>query len=327
MRRQGARVLSRCSERSAPSRCSPERGRVPLARVRAARALLHALVESAPRARRRSGRARPHGRPAPLPAGGRLGVSSTPRHEHVPPGRAPAPRLRRGKPRRARSSGRLRRHVATCSACQETLRELSHAVDVLERLPTVGIPHDGMRPAAPARNRRRLWTRALPIFAIVLAAGAVVQELRPSATGVERRRSTARAAAAKRPAFTSTSDRRARAGDPAPTAAASRPRSQGFAPYIPPDHGSLVALVDFDDLPAAAARAATAKGAQRSRVLLIGVQGLHGGARPREHAGHRDLRARAATSGRSRARAGARRPGSSSARSPRAAPSGAPRSS
>ena len=28
----------------------------------------------------------------------------------------------------------LRRHVASCSACQETLRELSHAVDALDRL-------------------------------------------------------------------------------------------------------------------------------------------------------------------------------------------------
>ena len=72
----------------------------------------------------------------------------------------------------------LRRHVSTCSACQGTLRELSHAVDVLERLPTVDIPHDGMREQL-GRGKRRLWTRALPIFAIVLAAGAVVQELRP----------------------------------------------------------------------------------------------------------------------------------------------------
>ncbi len=79
----------------------------------------------------------------------------------------------------------LRRHVTECSACQETLRELSHAVDVLDRLPTVEIPHDQCA-RGPARNRRRLLTRALPIFAIVLAAGAVVQELRPSAAGPRR---------------------------------------------------------------------------------------------------------------------------------------------
>ena len=81
----------------------------------------------------------------------------------------------------------LRRHVTTCSACQETLRELSHAVDVLERLPTVDIPHDGMRRAARPRNRRKLWMRALPIFAIVLAAGASRAGAAADPTGVERR--------------------------------------------------------------------------------------------------------------------------------------------
>ena len=76
----------------------------------------------------------------------------------------------------------LRRHVTQCSACQETLRELSHAVDVLDRLPTVKILHDDVR-ARVGRNRRRLLTRALPIFAIVLAAGAIVQELRRARPG------------------------------------------------------------------------------------------------------------------------------------------------
>jgi len=169
----------------------------------------------------------------------------------------------------------LRRHVSTCSACQSTLRELSHAVDVLERLPTVDIPHDGMREQL-GRSKRRLWTRALPIFAIVLAAGAVVQELRPSATETNAAHSTAAAAAAKRPAFMSTwivthmpatqSDRDG-----------VKAELQGFAPFVPPDHGSLVALVDLDDLPAAEQQLQTAKGARAVTVLLIGVQGLHGG--------------------------------------------------
>jgi Putative zinc-finger len=169
----------------------------------------------------------------------------------------------------------LRRHVGTCSACQETLRELSHAVDVLERLPTVDIPHDGMREQL-GRNRRRLWTRALPIFAIVLAAGAVVQELRPSATESNAAHSTAAAAAAKRPAFMSTwvvtrvaateSDRDGL-----------KAKLHGFAPFIPEDRGSLVALVDLDDFTAAEQQLQQAKGAHAVTVLLIGVQGLHGG--------------------------------------------------
>jgi hypothetical protein len=171
----------------------------------------------------------------------------------------------------------LRRHVSTCTACQETLRELSHAVDVLERLPTVDIPHDGMR-AQLGRNRRRLWTRALPIFAIVLAAGAVVQELRPSATESNATHSTATAATTKRPAYlftwivthmpTTQSDRAGVEAD-----------LTGFAPFIPPDRsGSLVALVDLDDLTAAEQQLKTAKGAHSVTVLLIGVQGLlHGG--------------------------------------------------
>jgi anti-sigma factor RsiW len=165
----------------------------------------------------------------------------------------------------------LRKHVTTCSACQETLRELSHAVDVLERLPTVGIPHDGM-PHAVARNHRKLWMRALPILAIVLAAGAIVQELRPAATGSN----ADRQAASPRPAASSTwivthvpasgSDR-----DGIVAALA------GFNAYIAPDHGSLVALVDFDDLTAAQQALQHSPGLRSATVLLVGVEGLNGG--------------------------------------------------
>jgi hypothetical protein len=169
----------------------------------------------------------------------------------------------------------LRRHVTTCSACQETMRELSHAVDVLERLPTVGIPHDGMRPAI-ARNHRKLWMRALPILAVVLAAGAIVQELRPTATGSSAERRAAAAAATARPAASSTwivthvpatgSDR-----DGISAALA------GFDAYIPPDHGSLVALVDLDDLTGAQQALEQSRGARSANVMLVGVEGLNGG--------------------------------------------------
>jgi Putative zinc-finger len=169
----------------------------------------------------------------------------------------------------------LRRHVGTCSACQETLRELSHAVDVLERLPTVDIPHDGMREQL-GRNRRRLWTRALPIFAIVLAAGAVVQELRPSTTESNAAHSTTAAAAAKRPAFMSAWVVTHMPGTQSDRDAV-KAELLGFAPFIPEDRGSLVALVDLDDLPAAKQQLQQAKGPHAVTVLLIGVQGLHGG--------------------------------------------------
>jgi anti-sigma factor RsiW len=165
----------------------------------------------------------------------------------------------------------LRRHVTQCSACQETLRELTHAVDVLDRLPTVDIPHDGVRRQA-RRNRRRLLTRALPIVAIVLAAGAVVQELRPAASSSGDRTT---ALATGRPALTSVSlvtrvpeTRSDRAGIAA--------RLTGFDVYIPPDHGSLVALVDLDDLAAAETKLQQSHEGRLVTVLLIGVQGLDG---------------------------------------------------
>jgi hypothetical protein len=167
----------------------------------------------------------------------------------------------------------LRRHVTTCSACQETMRELSHAVDVLERLPTVGIPHDGMRLTAP-RNRRKIWMRALPILAIVLAAGAIVQELRPTSTGS--RSTRAAAAAAQRPAASSTW-----IVTHVPTTDSSRngvvSALAGFNAYIPPDHGSLVAVVDFDDLAGAQQALEQSLGTQSVTVLLVGVEGLNGG--------------------------------------------------
>jgi anti-sigma factor RsiW len=171
----------------------------------------------------------------------------------------------------------LRRHVTTCSACQETLRELSHAVDVLERLPTVGIPHDGMRRSV-ARNRRKLWMRAVPIFAIVLAAGAIVQELRPTSTesSAARTAAAAAAAAAQRPALSYTSvvaHVPATGSDRAGVASA----LAGFNPYIPSDRGSLVALVDFDDLTAARQSLEHSTGTQQVTVLLVGVEGLNGG--------------------------------------------------
>jgi anti-sigma factor RsiW len=165
----------------------------------------------------------------------------------------------------------LRRHVATCSACQETLRELSHAVDALERLPTADIPHDGMREQI-GRNRRRLWMRALPILALVLVAGAVVQELRPSAIESSSKPAAA-AASGEHPSFLS-SWVVAHVPSTASDRDGIKARLAGFAPFIPPDHGSLVALVDLDDLPAAEAQLEQSKGSRTVTVLLIGVQGL-----------------------------------------------------
>jgi hypothetical protein len=169
----------------------------------------------------------------------------------------------------------LRRHVAACSACQETLRELSHAVDALERLPTVGIPHDRMR-ITVSRNRRRLWMRALPILAIVLAAGAVVQELRPSTTGSSGSRNAAAAAAAEPLTVTPTrvvtrvpETRSARAGLTAALA--------GFHAFVLPDQGPLVALVDLDDLAGAEQSLRESQGSTIVTVVLIGVEGLDGG--------------------------------------------------
>ena len=165
----------------------------------------------------------------------------------------------------------LRRHIGDCSACQQTLRELSHAVDVLERLPTVELPRDAIR-ARQARNRRRLLTRALPIFAIVVAAGAVVQELRPSAAGP----SAARATPA-RPAHAVVGlGHDARLVGQLRASGPDR-RPARFRRVHPPDHGSLVALVDLDDLAGAEARLASAHGARAVKVLLIGVQGLQAG--------------------------------------------------
>ena len=163
----------------------------------------------------------------------------------------------------------LRRHVTECSACQETLRELSHAVDVIERLPTVQIPHDHVRTRI-GRNRRRLLARALPIFAIVLAAGAVVQELRPSTAGPAPVRTVDRPVLSSVSVVTHLSAERSdRDGIEA--------RLAGFDAYIPPDHGSLVALVDLDDLTGAEARLEQAHGSRVVTVLLVGVQGLDGG--------------------------------------------------
>jgi hypothetical protein len=169
----------------------------------------------------------------------------------------------------------LRRHITTCSACQETLRELSHAVDVLERLPTVSIPHDGMR-AAPHRNRHRMWMRAAPILAIVLAAGAVVQELRPSSAESPTKSAAAAAAAAERPQFSSARVV-AHVSVAGNDSAGIRADLAGFAAFVPTAHGSLVALVDLDDLTAAEQALEQSDGSRAVTVLLIGVQGLGGG--------------------------------------------------
>jgi hypothetical protein len=168
----------------------------------------------------------------------------------------------------------LRRHVTTCSACQETLRELSHAVDALERLPTVGIPHDRMRPAT-AHNRRKLWMRAVPILAIVLAAGAIVQELRPTQTGSSAARAAAAAAAAKRPAvsYTWIVTHVAATG---PDRDGIKKALAGFNAFIAPDHGSLVALVEFDDVAGAREALTQSRGGSTVTVLLVGVEGLNG---------------------------------------------------
>jgi anti-sigma factor RsiW len=167
----------------------------------------------------------------------------------------------------------LRRHVTDCSACQETLRELSHAVDALDRLPTVDIPHDHVR-ARVGGNRRRLLTRALPIFALVVAAGAVAQELRPSTAGSGAPRSAAQAA--DRPVLTSVSV----VTHISPTRSDRQDlavRLAGFDAFIAPDHGPLVALVDLDDLTGAEVRLEQGHGTRLVKVLLVGVQGLDGG--------------------------------------------------
>jgi hypothetical protein len=169
----------------------------------------------------------------------------------------------------------LRRHVAACSACQETLRELSHAVDALERLPTVGIPHDGMR-LTVARNRRKLWMRALPILAIVLAAGAVVQELRPASTQSSSSQKAAAAAAAGQ--LTVTPARIVmRVPATGPPRAGLVAALTGFRASVLPDTGALVALVDLDDLAGAEQSLRQSRGDRTVTVELIGVEGLHGG--------------------------------------------------
>lgn len=164
----------------------------------------------------------------------------------------------------------LRRHVAACSACQETMRELSHAVDALERLPTVGIPHDHMR-LTVARNRRKLWMRALPILAIVLAAGAVVQELRPSSSSPS---GPSNAAAAGAGRF---SVRSAPIVAHVPADAATRTglvaALAGFNPSVPSNQGQLVAVVDLDDLPGAEQSLRHSTGDRAVTVVLIGVEG------------------------------------------------------
>ena len=170
----------------------------------------------------------------------------------------------------------LRRHVTTCSACQETLRELSHAVDVLERLPTVGIPHDGMRRNV-TRNRRKLWMRAVPIFAIVLAAGAIVQELRPTAT-----ESNASRAQLQPPRPRSVPRSPTRPSSPtfrrrAPIGRASRrpsPASTRTSPAIAA-RSSPSSTSTTSRRPARASSSRT--GTQQVTVLLVGVEGLSGG--------------------------------------------------
>jgi anti-sigma factor RsiW len=166
----------------------------------------------------------------------------------------------------------MRRHVGECAACQETLRELTHAVDVLDRLPTVGAP-DGNARLRQARNRRRLLRRALPIFAIVVAAGAVVQELRPSATGSAP--SESRTPITFRPKVQSVSLVAHAGASESPRQAVSI-ALKDFGATIRTDHGrSIVALVDFDDLQAAQDELNRTKGSQQVSVLLFGVQGLH----------------------------------------------------
>jgi anti-sigma factor RsiW len=167
----------------------------------------------------------------------------------------------------------LRRHVTTCSACQETMRELSHAVDALDRLPTVGIPHDHMRPTV-ARNRRRLWMRALPILAIVLAAGAVVQELRPSTTGS--RGSVAATAAASEHLTVTSSRVVTHVSESGSDRTGLTAALAGFHAFIPADKGSLVALVDLDDLAGAEQQLQQAAGGRSVTVVLIGVEGFDG---------------------------------------------------
>ena len=171
----------------------------------------------------------------------------------------------------------LRRHVTTCSACQETMRELSHAVDVLDRLPTVGIPHDGMR-LSPPRNRRKLWMRILPILAIVLAAGAIVQELRPTTTGSrstgrppDRRPPPRSGARRRRPGSSRTSRRRPRAGAGScrPSRASTRTSRPITARSSPSSTSTIVA--------GAKQALEQSLGTQSVTVLLVGVEGLHGG--------------------------------------------------
>jgi hypothetical protein len=164
----------------------------------------------------------------------------------------------------------MRRHVGECAACQETLRELTHAVDVLDRLPTVGAPNGDAR-QRQSRSRRRFLRRALPIVAIVVAAGAVVQELRPSATGS----GTPSTPLTYQPKLASVSLVARVSGD-LPEQQALANALKGFSVDIRTDHGrSMVVHVDFDDFQAAQARLAGSTGPEQVNVLLFGVQGLY----------------------------------------------------
>jgi hypothetical protein len=115
--------------------------------------------------------------------------------------------------------------------------------------------------------------RALPILAIVLAIGAVVQELRPSSTGSPGSRTASAAAADQVTVTPARIVTRMPAND---SARAGLARALvGFHAYIVPQ-GGLVALVDLDDLAGAEQSLRQSKGERTVTVELIGVEGLHG---------------------------------------------------
>ncbi len=222
----------------------------------------------------------------------------------------------------------LRRHVTTCSACQETLRELSHAVDVLERLPTVGIPHDGMRRTRPRNRRRLLDAHAADLRDRARRGRRSCRSCdRPRTASTRRGRQPQLPRPPSVPRSSYTCDRHARPGDgldragvtaalarlqrvhlatitarSSPSSTSTTSRRPARASSSPPAHSSVtVLLVGVEGLQR------RRRSARRSRP---GTPSLHAAARPRP----------LTTSGRSRARAAARRPGSSSARSRRTAP-------
>jgi len=68
-------------------------------------------------------------------------------------------------------SSEIRRHVAGCSECRDRIVQLSLVMDELDRLPSVGNPHDVLGAARPPARRTG---RLVPALLLVAAALGVV---------------------------------------------------------------------------------------------------------------------------------------------------------